>query len=124
MNRIALFGGTFNPIHFGHLLIAEEAFRRLKLKKVFFIPCYAPPHKTSRNLASAQDRLAMIKMAVRKNRHFEVSDLEIKRVGKSYTVDTIREFKKHFSKSTRLMFIIGSDMLDDLKAWKEIYLAG
>ncbi|MFC1704612.1 nicotinate-nucleotide adenylyltransferase [Candidatus Omnitrophota bacterium] len=120
MKRIAIFGGTFNPIHLGHLMIAEQVSARLGLSKVIFIPSYTPPHKTKKKLASAQDRLAMVKKAIVSNPLFEVSDIEIKRKGKSYTIDTIRQLKKRLKKRTRLLFIIGADSLSELKDWKDI----
>jgi nicotinate-nucleotide adenylyltransferase len=120
MIRIGIFGGTFNPIHLGHLAIAEEIRERLGLKKVIFVPAYAPPHKSRIKLAAAQKRFQMVKEAIKGNPFFAVSDSEIARRGKSYSVDTLRYFKKKFGKRARLYFIIGSDSLPELSKWKDI----
>ncbi|RMD45559.1 MAG: nicotinate-nicotinamide nucleotide adenylyltransferase, partial [Aquificota bacterium] len=90
---IALYGGSFDPIHIGHLRIAEDIREYYGFEKIVFIPAYISPLKKSTN-ASAEDRLNMIKIAIEDNKHFDVSDIEIKRGGKSYTIDTIKIFKE------------------------------
>ena len=122
MKRIGFFGGTFNPIHMGHLAIAQMAQERFKLDKVIFIPSHQPPHKniTPKELASAKDRYRMVKRAIAGNEFFEVSDVETKRAGKSYTVDTLRHFRKIYPSKTRFFFIIGGDSLGTLATWKNI----
>jgi len=120
MRKIAVFGGTFNPIHTGHLIIAHEVCRNLGLNKIVFVPAYIPPHKKKYNLANATDRYKMVKMAIKNNPKFDISPLEIKRKGKSYSVDTIRDFRKAFGKKTDLFFIIGSDTVRELKDWRRI----
>src|ERR1700687_2099881 len=90
--RVALFGGTFNPIHFGHLRAAEEVREALKLDLLYFVPAASPPHKTESDLAPAEHRLEMTRLATKGNRHFMVSDVEIRRTGRSYTVETVRYF--------------------------------
>ena len=116
--KIGILGGTFNPIHVGHLILAEEAREKLLLDKIIFVPAATPPHKDISDIAEAQNRFAMLKLASRGNRHFCVSDIEIKREGRSYTIDTIREFKKLYP-NDELYFIIGSDLLKYLD-----YVAG
>lgn len=120
--RIGILGGTFNPIHIGHLILAEEVREKLLLGKIIFVPAYQPPHKDNSDIASAPIRLAMVKTAIKGNKYFSVSDIEIKRDGRSYTIDTLREFKKLYPQD-ELYFIIGSDLLkylDDWKDWDEI----
>ena len=91
--KIGLLGGTFNPIHIGHLILAEEAREKLGLDKIIFVPAALPPHKDYSDIAPPQSRFAMLKLALKENKYFAVSDIEIKREGRSYTIDTIREFK-------------------------------
>jgi len=117
--KIGILGGTFNPIHLGHLILAEEVREKLKLDKIIFVPTYLPPHKEDKDIASALDRLAMVKHAIKGNRYFSVSDIEIKRANRSYTIDTIKEFKKIYPKD-ELYFIIGSDLLNYLDEWKDL----
>jgi len=117
--RIGIFGGTFNPIHLGHLLTAQDASEQLRLERVIFIPSAAPPHKVVDKLASARDRLQMIKLAIRGHDRFEVDDLEIRRGGKSYSVDTLRELRRRHPRAT-LYFIIGADSLQELHLWREV----
>lgn len=117
--RIGIFGGTFNPIHFGHLVLAEQAYEKLKLSKVIFIPSFHPPHKNSQGIVSAFHRYNMVRLAIQGNRRFEVSDMEIKRRGCSYLVDTLREFKKIYPK-VELFFISGSDVSVQIAKWKSI----
>lgn len=117
--RIGILGGTFNPIHIGHLILAEEAREKLQLDKIIFIPTYLPAHKNNSDIAAAGDRYRMIKLAIKKNIYFSVSDIEIKRNGLSYTIDTLKEFKKIYPKD-ELYFIIGSDLLKYLDDWKDL----
>lgn len=117
--KIGILGGTFNPIHVGHLILAEEAREKLGLDRVIFVPAYLPPHKDTSDIAGAQDRMAMVKLAIKSNKYFSVSEIEIKRDGRSYTIETIKEFKKRFP-SDDLYFIIGSDLLKYLAEWKDL----
>jgi nicotinate-nucleotide adenylyltransferase len=117
--KIGILGGTFNPIHIGHLILAEEAREKLGLDKVIFVPAYQPPHKDNSDIAQAGARFTMIKLAIKGNKNFEVSDIEIKRNGRSYTIDTIKEFKLKYPKDD-LYFIIGSDLLKYLNDWKDL----
>jgi nicotinate-nucleotide adenylyltransferase len=118
--KIGIYGGTFNPVHIGHLAIAELIGDKLGLDKVIFIPSRIPPHKSGRRLAPAGMRFKMVKAAIKGNPRFEASDLEIKRRGKSYSVDTLRYFRRIYGKNAGLYFIIGADSLVELGKWKEI----
>ncbi len=120
MKRIGILGGTFNPIHMGHLIIAEEACQHHHLSKVLFIPTYIPPHKYVNDLAEAHHRYQMIKAAVNRKNKFEVSDLEIMREGKSYTIDTVQEILDHYGKDSEVFLIMGADSLNELELWKNI----
>jgi nicotinate-nucleotide adenylyltransferase len=117
--RQGIFGGTFNPIHIGHLIVAQDALDALKLDRVLFIPSATPPHKTPEALAPAEDRLRMIKAAIAGNKRFAVSDIEINRGGPSYSIDTLRTLRKR-QPSSEWFFIIGADSLVELHKWKDI----
>jgi len=117
--KIGILGGTFNPVHIGHLILAEEALEKLGLNKIIFMPACLPPHKENIDIAAPNERLKMVKLAIKGNKKFIVSDIEIKRAGRSYTVDTVRELKKRSPKD-EFYFIIGSDLLSYLNAWKDL----
>lgn len=117
--KIGILGGTFNPIHIGHLILAEEIREKLELDRIIFVPTFMPPHKNNSDIAPARDRHKMIKAAIKGNKHFLVSGIEIKRKGSSYTIDTIRELKKVYP-ADELYFITGSDLLKYLDAWKDL----
>lgn len=117
MKKYGIFGGSFNPIHYGHLMICEYIKEEMGLDKVIFIPTGNPPHKELE--LSAKDRYEMVRLAISPNPDFEISDIETTRVKKSYTVDTIRELKKIY-KEEKLYFLIGLDSLFQLKTWMKI----
>ena len=117
--KTGILGGSFNPIHIGHLILAEEVREKLGLERVIFVPANLPPHKDDRDLAPGADRYRMIELAIKTNKYFSVSDIEIKRQGNSYTIDTIKEFKKTYPGDT-LYFITGSDLLKYLEEWKDL----
>ena len=117
--KIGILGGTFNPIHLGHLILAEEAREKLGLNKIILVPTYLPPHKDISDIAPAKDRMSMLNLAISSNRYFSTSDIEIKRDGLSYTIETIKELKKRFA-ADDLYFIIGSDLLTYLAGWKDL----
>lgn len=117
MKKYGIFGGSFNPIHYGHLMICEYIKEEMGLDKVIFIPTGNPPHKDLG--VSAEDRYEMVRLAISPNPDFEISDIETTRVKLSYTVDTIRELKKIY-KEEKLYFLIGLDSLFQLKTWKKI----
>jgi len=116
--RIGLFGGTFNPIHSGHLWAAEKILNGFDLDEIHFIPAALPPHKPSDNLVDAADRLEMIRLAIKNRPEFVASDMELQRPGASYTIDTARHFKKQFSPATRLHLIVGLDAFLEIETWK------
>ncbi len=115
---IGLLGGTFNPVHEGHLSIAREALRLFALDAVWFIPCAVPPHKPSHNLASNEDRLAMLRLALAGEPRFQALSIEFERPGKSYTVDTVRALQA-LHPADGFVFIIGADTLPELHTWHQ-----
>lgn len=117
LKRIGIFGGSFDPPHIGHLVIAEMARRTLDLDVAYFVPAYKPPHKEGSHPSTARERLAMTRLSVHGNAKLRVSDLELRRKGISYTVDTVRAFRKRFPTS-QLFLIIGSDSLRQFHSWK------
>lgn len=119
--RIGILGGTFNPIHLGHLLIAQDAMEQMGLDRVKFIPSATPPHKAVNKLASERDRLRMIALAIHSNSRFEVDEIEIRRGGKSYSVDTLKELRRREPRAD-FYFIIGADSLRELHLWREVQL--
>lgn len=116
--RIGLLGGTFNPIHNGHLQIAQEVHKKLNLDSVLFIPSGAPPHKPDDKIPSAADRLEMTRLALLDHPDFKLSDIEAKRPGKSYSIQTLSELKS-LHPSDSFFFIIGMDAFHDIPTWKE-----
>ncbi|MDI6808473.1 MAG: nicotinate-nucleotide adenylyltransferase [Candidatus Eisenbacteria bacterium] len=117
--KIGLMGGTFDPIHFGHLFIAEEARTKLGLSKVIFVPSGRPPHKERNYLSPAKDRIEMTSLAIRGNPFFELSDIEVKSDEISFTVRTIVSFRNVVGKEAALYLIMGSDSLAELGTWKD-----
>ena len=116
--KICLFGGTFDPPHIGHLLVAQTIFEAENFDKIVFIPTFKTPRKN--NISDIKDRLAMLRMGVTSNPNFEISDLEIQRGGTSYTIDTIREYKSDQDYDSReLYYLIGSDSLQTFHTWKD-----
>lgn len=118
MQNIGLFGGTFNPIHFGHLIIANEVLQNLKLDKIIFIPTGLPPHKNTEVLQGIH-RYEMVKLAIEDNPYFEVSDIEIKRLNYSYTYDTLTELQNKYYVN-KFCFIIGYDAFLEIDSWKNV----
>ncbi len=118
--KVGILGGTFNPIHMGHLIMAEEVCKYHNLLKVIFIPTYIPPHKYVEDLANANQRYQMVLQAIKEISKSEASDLEIKREGKSFTIDTVQEIIHHYGKNTDIFLIIGADSLNELELWKDI----
>lgn len=116
MAKIGLFGGSFNPIHNGHINLAVSVKNALKLDKVIFIPSGTAPHKSSNEYASAEERLEMCRLALEEYDDFEISDYEIRRQGKSYTVYTVRHFSRLYP-CDELFLMVGSDMLLTFDQW-------
>jgi len=118
LKKIGIFGGSFDPPHLGHLVIAELARRSMKLDVVYLVPAYQPPHKEGTHASTAGDRLAMTRLSVRGNSSLRVSDIEIRRRGVSYTIDTVKAFHRKFP-AAELFLIIGSDSLRQFHSWKD-----
>ena len=117
--RIGILGGTFNPIHNGHLLVAGDVAAQLSLRMVLFIPARIPPHKDSSEITSPRMRLEMVRLAIRGRDTFELSMVELEREGKSYTVETLGELRRIFSSPSEFYLIIGADNLMELHTWKD-----
>lgn len=115
--KTGVFGGTFNPVHKGHIMLAEYCMDSVGLDRIIMIPTAVPPHKISNNLASENDRLNMCKLACRGKENFFVSDIEIKRQGKSYTYETLTQLKEIYP-DDHLYTIMGADMFLTLDRWK------
>jgi len=116
--KAGLLGGTFNPIHIGHLRAAEEVREILALEKLYFIPAAVPPLKDPTKIAPSASRLKMVELAIRGNPFFEVSDVELKREGTSYTLDTLQYFSSKFPEF-EFYFILGTDLFPEIDSWKE-----
>ncbi len=119
MKRIGLFGGTFNPVHLGHLRAAEEIRESFQLDPVIFIPASDPPHKKKEEILDAHLRAEMLRRAIAGNPFFSLSEVELKRPGKSYSVETIGHFRRHFGAEVHLFFILGLDAFLEVTTWKE-----
>ena len=117
--KTCLFGGTFDPPHFGHLIVAQTIFEAEHFDKIVFIPAHIPPHKKGKKISSLELRLEMLKIAIKDNPNFEISDIEIKRGGVSYSLETIRDYKDQTELSRdELFYLIGSDSLKLFHAWE------
>jgi nicotinate-nucleotide adenylyltransferase len=114
--RIGIFGGTFDPPHLGHLILASEAHAQLKLRRLLWVLTPVPPHKLNRPISSLEDRLAMVKLALKDEPAFELSNIEIERPGPHFTLDTIRVFSSQYPNAD-LILLLGGDSLRDLPTW-------
>ena len=117
--NIGVLGGTFDPIHIGHLVVAEEARIKLGFSEVLFVPAGQPWRKLDRNITPAVHRVKMVRRAIADNPHFKLCTLEVERAGPSYTVDTLTMLKKQLGSEASLFFILGRDTLSGLPLWKE-----
>jgi len=117
--KIGICGGTFDPIHYGHLMIAEYMRDSFKLDKVIFIPAGNPPHKKLSDISCAETRYEMVKLATLSNPYFEVSRIEIDREGITYTIDTLNKIIELYNNKTELYFITGADVIKEIKTWKK-----
>ena len=118
MKHIGLFGGTFNPIHSGHIQVIQEVKQGFGLDKIFIIPSALPPHKAPDGLVDAGDRIEMIRLSFSNHPDFSVSDVELNRSGPSYTIDTVRHFKSILPEAAKLFLILGSDAFLEIDTWK------
>ena len=117
--KTCLFGGTFDPPHLGHLISAQTIFEAQNFDQIVFIPAYQPPHKNGHDISSIDHRFKMLKIAIKENPNFVLSDIEIKRRGLSYSIDTIRDYKNQNNiKTDDLFYLIGSDALKEFHKWK------
>ncbi|MCX8023392.1 MAG: nicotinate-nucleotide adenylyltransferase [Syntrophorhabdaceae bacterium] len=114
MMRVGIFGGTFDPVHYGHLRAVEEVREAYSLDRVYFVPAYIPPHKQTKKITDYDFRLKMLKAAIRNNRYLRLSDMEIRRKGVSYTIDTIKAFERRFGE---IYFIVGLDAFLEIDTW-------
>jgi len=119
MRRFGVLGGTFDPIHLGHLIIAQEVASTLQLDLLFFLPAGDPPHKHNRHIAPAAQRVQMVELAIAGNPAFALSLVDVERAGLSYTVDTLKLLHQQWGSGTEIYFVIGWDMLEDLLIWHD-----
>lgn len=117
--RLGLLGGSFNPIHNGHLAIARQTREALGLDRILFIPTSQPPHKRNGSLAPARDRYEMVRLAIASDPALAISDVEINRPGKSYTIDTVRLLQQEYGAQTQLFFLIGLDAFLEFPSWRD-----
>ncbi len=118
--KIILFGGTFDPVHIGHIEVAQSAAEKNDASKVILIPARRSPHKEQKPAAPDEDRIAMLKLAIAGKKLFQISPVELNRAEPSYTIDTIRHFRQKFGPACQLYWLIGADMLKDLPRWHRI----
>ncbi|MBC8351284.1 MAG: nicotinate-nucleotide adenylyltransferase [Planctomycetes bacterium] len=117
-DKLGIFGGSFDPIHYGHLLLAETCREQCRLDRVLLVPAAVPPHKQSRSMTSARDRVEMVRLAIGGHEQLDVSTIEIDRGGVSYTVDTLTALVEQQPGSS-MFFLMGADSLKDLPTWRE-----
>ena len=118
--KVGVMGGTFDPIHYGHLVTAEAARTHFNLDKVIFTPTGKPPHKKGYSVTPAEDRYLMTVLAINSNPYFDISRMEIERPGLTYTVDTLEQFYNELGKDVKLYFISGADAVLDILTWKDV----
>lgn len=116
--KLGIFGGSFNPVHLGHLLVAQAAMEELDLAKLFFIPAAQSPFKTENEIAPAKIRLRLIRLALAEKTNYEIDEQEIKRGGISYSIETLRDYAKKFP-TAELFYLIGADNISKLNEWRE-----
>jgi nicotinate-nucleotide adenylyltransferase len=116
---LGVLGGTFDPIHYGHLIIAQSLVEELNLAQMLFLLSAHPPHKKTSAIAPWQDRLQMMKLALQGNPHFQTSDVELKQHGPSYTVETMKLLQSRYAQRYRVLFIVGADSILEIFTWRE-----
>ena len=117
MARIGIFGGSFNPVHLAHLILAEHARSQRRLDRILFVPAKFPPHKPDEPLASDEHRMRMLELAIEGNPAFQASALELERQGPSYTLMTVRQLRETVEREAQLFLIVGGDSLHDIHRW-------
>ena len=117
--KIGLLGGTFDPVHNGHLALAGTAYNELDLDRIIFIPAYIPPHKDPSKITPLEHRLTMLRLAVDPYPFCEISDIEISKERKVYTIETLREFHSRYPEDTSFYYLVGSDFIENYTTWKE-----
>jgi nicotinate-nucleotide adenylyltransferase len=118
--KIGIMGGTFNPIHYGHLILANEVMDQFQLDRIIFVPAFIPPHKESQEIVEPYHRLVMTVLATVSHSKMEVSDLEIRRGGRSYSIETVEELKKSYLPEAQFFFIVGCDTFWEIATWREV----
>ncbi|MFI3257599.1 MAG: nicotinate (nicotinamide) nucleotide adenylyltransferase [Spirochaetales bacterium] len=120
--KLAMLGGSFNPVHIGHLMLVQTALEQFNFDKIIFVPAYNPPHKELASGASAEDRLCMLQKAVAGNPRYDIEDCELKRQGSSYTIETVLFLEKKYKQSleSKIGLIIGNDLVKDFHLWKDV----
>ena len=118
LRSVGILGGTFDPVHHGHLIAAQWVLEALALDRVLFVPCFCPPHKPNGAIATPRERLDMVTLATSEDPGLEASDVEVLRGGASYTIDTVRHLKRQYPE-TRFVLIVGSDAFAEIVSWKE-----
>jgi len=119
VRTLAVFGGTFDPVHLAHLVVAQELLDQEAADQVLFVPAYLPPHKVGEPISSAEHRLAMVRHAVRGNPRFTVSDVEVRKGGPSYTIDTLRVLRANLPPHVRIALIVGADQAQEFETWRD-----
>jgi nicotinate-nucleotide adenylyltransferase len=112
-------GGTFDPVHYGHLVVAEEVRATLNLTEMVFVPAGQPPHKPGAAITAVEHRIAMLKLAIASNPYFSLSRVDVDRAGPSYTVDTLQLLRQQWGEGTALYFVVGWDSLEELHTWHD-----
>ncbi len=115
--RVGLMGGTFDPVHYGHLVVSEEVRATLNLTEMVFVPAGHPPHKLEHPVTAVAHRLAMLELAIASNPYFSISRIEVERAGPSYTVDTLRQLRREWGTAVAMHFVIGWDGVEDIFTW-------
>jgi len=116
--RLGFFGGTFNPIHCGHVIAATAVRRRFSLDRILFVPSFIPPHKTTRDVASPEDRMRMVEIALRRRPKLVPSAIEIEAGGTSYSITTLERLRRLYP-GTRILFLLGVDSFLEIETWRE-----
>ena len=119
VKKIGIMGGTFDPIHYGHLVLAEQVRSNLALDSVYFVPSGQPPHKSNLLISDKNSRLKMVEIAINDNKEFNIFDYELNQTGYTYTIDTIKAFRRLVEPNAKIYFITGADQLMLLESWKD-----